>query len=476
MLRRPAKPKRLLSIAHFHPDIYRGGAQQAGYELFKGFDALEDYDAFFLAGSPRHIQPNLIPRDVTIVRHDGRANEFLLGVDTWDSFWLSNTGLSGGEWRDVLGFLRALQPDIIHFNHVINTGIELLHLAQVACPKARIVYTLHEFVPICHANGQMVRTRRQGLCDRASWSRCAMCFPDRHPDEFFLRDRWIRAHFTHVDRFVAPSRFLLQRYLDWGLAEDDIVFIDYGRLADGRAPRGTPPASEQRNRFGFLGQLIDCKGLDCLVDAAALLVKRGIAEFEVRIHGANLELASEALQSKFADGVETYSQLKFFGSYFNYELPRHTAAVDWFVVPSVWWENSPLVIQEAFMARRPVLCSNIGGMAEKVRDGIDGLYFAAGDAASLADAMARCLTEPGLWDRLAANTPDVLAVEEAVEQHRKLCFENDLPKARPRQLWEASWADSVRITAGSDAAEPKAAPFRLPDSFSASTHDWLLDS
>ena len=90
--------------------------------------------------------------------------------------------------------------------------------------------------------------------------------------------------------------------------------------------------------------------------------------------------------------------------------------------------------------------------------------------------MARCLTEPGLWDRLAANTPDVLTVEEAVEQHRKLCFENDLPKARPRQLWEASWADSMRITAGSDAAEPEAAPFRLPDSFSASAHDWLLDS
>jgi glycosyltransferase involved in cell wall biosynthesis len=451
----------------------RGGAQQAGYELFKGFDALEDYDAFLLSGSPRQMQPNLIPRDITIVRHDGRANEFLLGVDAYDSFWLSNTGLHGGEWRDVLTFLRTLDPDVIHFNHVINTGIELLHLARVACPKARIVYTLHEFVPICHANGQMVRTRRQGLCDRGSLSRCVMCFPDRRPDEFFLRDRWIRAHFSHVDRFVAPSRFLLRRYLEWGLAEDDIVFIDYGRLADCRQPRGTPAASEQHNRFGFFGQLIDCKGLDCLIDAVALLVGREITAFEVRIHGANLEFASETLQSKFADAVKTHHQLKFFGSYFNYELPRHTAAVDWSIVPSVWWENSPLVIQEAFMARRPVLCSNIRGMAEKVRDGIDGLHFAVGDAASLADAMARCLTEPGLWDRLAANTPDILTVEEAVEQHRELCFENDLPKARRRQLWEAPWADSMPLESGSNAAEPGAVPIQRPDPSSATAHDSL---
>jgi glycosyltransferase involved in cell wall biosynthesis len=475
MLRPPAKPKRLLSIAHFHPDILRGGAQQAGYELFKGFDSLEDYVAFFLAGSLRQLQPNLIPRDVAIIRHDGRANEFLLGVDTFDPFWLSNTGLAGGEWRDVLGFLLALQPDVIHFNHVVNTGIELLHLARVACPKARIVYTLHEFVPICHANGQMVRTRRQGLCDRASFSRCALCFPDRRPDEFFLRDRWIRAQFTHVDRFVAPSRFLLRRYFEWGIAEDDIVFIDYGRLADCRRPHGAPASSTQRSRFGFLGQLIDCKGLDCLIDAVAILVRREITDFEVRIHGANLESATKALQSKFAAAVETYDQLKFLGSYFNYELPRHTAAVDWFVVPSVWWENSPLVIQEAFMARRPVLCSNIGGMAEKVRDGVDGVHFAMGDAASLADAMARCLTEPGLWDRLAANIPDIMTVEEAVEQHRELCFENDLPEARRRQLWEAPWADAMRITDASDAAEPKAAPLRQPEHCSASADKWLPD-
>jgi hypothetical protein len=69
--------------------------------------------------------------------------------------------------------------------------------------------------------------------------------------------------------------------------------------------------------------------------------------------------------------------------------------VDWVVVPSVWWENSPLVIQEAFQRGRPVICSDIGGMAEKVADGVDGLHFRAGDPEALAATIARAATDPG---------------------------------------------------------------------------------
>ena len=81
--------------------------------------------------------------------------------------------------------------------------------------------------------------------------------------------------------------------------------------------------------------------------------------------------------------------------------------IDWVVVPSVWWENSPLVIQEAFMQRRPVICSDIGGMAEKVTDGVDGLHFRAGDPQSLADTIERAVGTPGLWDRLRAGIGEV---------------------------------------------------------------------
>ena len=50
------------------------------------------------------------------------------------------------------------------------------------------------------------------------------------------------------------------------------------------------------------------------------------------------------------------------------------------VVPSIWWETGPLVVLEAFQHGRPVICSDIGGMAEKVTDGVNGLHFRTRDA------------------------------------------------------------------------------------------------
>jgi glycosyltransferase involved in cell wall biosynthesis len=64
------------------------------------------------------------------------------------------------------------------------------------------------------------------------------------------------------------------------------------------------------------------------------------------------------------------------------------------LVPSIWWENSPLVIQEALLNRRPVICSDIGGMAEKVRFGLDGFHFQAGSAYSLAMLLRGLAAEP----------------------------------------------------------------------------------
>ena len=88
--------------------------------------------------------------------------------------------------------------------------------------------------------------------------------------------------------------------------------------------------------------------------------------------------------------------------------------IDWVLVPSVWWENSPLVIQEAFQHGRPVICSDIGGMAEQVRNGVDGLHFRVGDPASLAETIERAAMTPRLWYRLRDGISPVRPIEEHV--------------------------------------------------------------
>jgi glycosyltransferase involved in cell wall biosynthesis len=94
--------------------------------------------------------------------------------------------------------------------------------------------------------------------------------------------------------------------------------------------------------------------------------------------------------------------------------------VDWTIVPSTWWENAPVVIQEAFFHGRPVIASNIGGMAEKVRDGIDGLHFHVSNPESLAATMTDAIRDPGLWDRLHRGIRPPTSAALAAAQHADL--------------------------------------------------------
>ena len=101
------------------------------------------------------------------------------------------------------------------------------------------------------------------------------------------------------------------------------------------------------------------------------------------------------MQSEFLAELEKAgSNVRYVGPYEQGQVDRLMAAMDVVVVPSIWWENSPVVIQEAFRNRRPVICSDIGGMAEKVRDGIDGFHFPAGNALALARLIERLAAEP----------------------------------------------------------------------------------
>jgi glycosyltransferase involved in cell wall biosynthesis len=99
------------------------------------------------------------------------------------------------------------------------------------------------------------------------------------------------------------------------------------------------------------------------------------------------------------------------------------AGIDWVVVPSIWWENSPLVIQEAFALGRPVICSGIGGMAEKVRDGIDGLHVEPGNAVAWAEALKRAAETPQIWESLARNIRAPVSIDEAAGQYLRLVAE-----------------------------------------------------
>jgi glycosyltransferase involved in cell wall biosynthesis len=259
----------------------------------------------------------------------------------------------------------------------------------------------------------MLRTeeKNEELCLQASPRRCSECFPHIHSSEFFLRERSIKAHLSHVDLFIAPSEFLLQRYVDWGVPADRIVCEDYGRRPSIRLAEREE--DRPRNRFGYFGQLNPYKGVDTLLTAMAQFGDR--PDIQLRLHGANLDQQDDDFQDRFATLLErAEANVTMMGQYQPADMPWLMRDIDWVVVSSRWWENSPLVIQEAFMQSRPVICSGIGGMAEKVANGVNGLHFAVNDAHSLAAAIERAATEDGLWESLRDGIPDILTVDDHI--------------------------------------------------------------
>ncbi|WP_148219495.1 glycosyltransferase family 4 protein [Azospirillum sp. B510] len=414
-----AKPPRVLVIAHNHPSLHPGGTEIFAHELFGGLKAAGAECLFLACTNDVH----RTPRPGTGFQTLGRsADEVLLWAGHFDHFHQSQIDLHGLV-PDLSNLLRAFRPDIVHVHHTLLLGVEMLFLIRRVCPEARIVYTLHDYYPICANDGQMVTPPRgeegRALCAKASPDACHRCFPDRPADQFLLREKHIKAMFGLVDRFLAPSRFLRDRYVAWGLDPDRIEVMGNSRPAVEPAPaRGLAPGAA-RDAFAYFGNLNPFKGVTVALDAVARMARRGLAP-SLAVHGGSLYQTPEFRQ-RVADGFEAVRGLATaHGPYRPQEMPALMAAADWVVVPSVWWENAPLVIQEAFQHRRPVIVSGIGGMAEAVRDGVDGLHVRPNDPADLARVMTRAMTEAGLWERLSANIPAVRPTEEAASLHLAL--------------------------------------------------------
>ncbi|HEY3186735.1 MAG TPA: glycosyltransferase, partial [Solirubrobacteraceae bacterium] len=376
--------RRVLLVSHNHPAVRPGGAEAYALELYEAMRRSAEFDAVLLARSGPPVSQATRPHEGTLLQGmDGDPGQYLFYTDVSHYDWLFGRSPDKRplttHFRD---FLLAHEPHVVHFQHTLFLGYDAVRVARATLPDAAIVYTLHELLPICHNNGQMVRTQTSALCHAESPRRCHECYPGIPPQMFFLRKRFIQSHLRQVDLFTVPSRFLYDRYVAWGIPPERLHVEEYGRALAPAAARRTDE-DRPRTRFGFFGQLSHFKGVTVALRAMDELGE----DFEGRlvVHGANLELQPQPFRDEFGSLLErTKPTVTFAGAYEPGEVTRLMADVDWVVVPSIWWENSPIVIQEALLHGRPVICSDIGGMAEKVTAGVNGLHFRVRDAASLA--------------------------------------------------------------------------------------------
>lgn len=313
--------------------------------------------------------------------------------------------------------LDRLKPDVVHIGHLNHLSTSLVFEAHNR--RIPIVYTLHDYWLLC-PRGQFIQaypadpTDVWALCDGQEERKCAQrCYaryysgaPEDLDTDIAYWTGWVHRRMNHVrqlceviDVFVTPSIYLRDQFARYfGIPVDRMLYLDYGFDLERLGHRYRAP--EERFTFGYIGTHIPAKGVHLLIEAYGQLEGNHGLRIWGRHRGAEtngLEFLVKALPKHVRDTIEWK------GEYRNQDIVSHVFnACDAIIVPSIWAENSPLVIHEALQARVPVITARYGGMQEYIEHEVNGLLFDHRDVTSLSRQMARLEEDPELVQKLGA--------------------------------------------------------------------------
>jgi glycosyltransferase involved in cell wall biosynthesis len=333
--------------------------------------------------------------------------------------------------------LERVQPDLVHIQHFIYLSTNIVAIAKAY--GVPVVVSLRNFWFRCPWGTLLYHD--DSLCQRSPGVDCLSClWPDRLgrrrklipwrqlnpalirtyqqlgeplpgataqilPSLASWEDEF-RAALLQADWLHSPSEFLKAQLVDFGIPAERIAVVTNGFRYD--PAQVQPKSSAARLRLGMIG-VHRLKGLHLLIEAMRGLPPEAA---ELRVYGQVSDPRYVEEQQRRAAGLP----IEFCGAYRQDQLYDVFQSIDVLVVPSIWYENCPTVIREAHATGTPVLAADIGGMAEAVRDGVDGLLFRAGDAESLHAKLAWLCAHREVVPQLAQQIPPPLTVQQCTDQ------------------------------------------------------------
>lgn len=301
-------------------------------------------------------------------------------------------------------YIDQFKPDVVHIQHLSHLSTNIVNIIKDLY-ELPIVFTLHDFWMLCF-RGQLVNPLFN-RCTGPSPEKCFQCA------RFFFKDTvdvvdvsYYRQHMDkilgRVDVFLSPSKFLMDIFVKYGIPRSKIIYSRYGFRKDLIEYKYRNYASDSIIRFGFIGRIIPTKGVHILLKAFNRMRNKKAKLLFFGYYGNLLSYLKQYVNER----------VYFMGGFHNEEINRALDQIDVLVVPSIWYENSPLVIQEAFLAGIPVIASDIGGMAELVKDGVNGFTFRVGDIDDLARKMDYVVDNPEILNDIRPSRDSVRSIED----------------------------------------------------------------
>ena len=250
---------------------------------------------------------------------------------------------------------------------------------------------------------------------------CKFTFLAKGRPERLIKERaaYIKDIASKVDLFIAPSRFIKQKFIESGIPGEKVTFIPYGFNLNNF--KNSRKSYSPKLRFGFIGNLLPAKGAHVLIECFNKIKNKDI---EVKIYDQAISYKNALLNySRKIRKIARSKNIKFMGSFDNRKISDILEGIDVLVVPSIWYENSPLVIQEAFMAGTPVIASRIGGIPGLVCDGVNGQLFSPGDIQDLQRKIQYVVDNPDVLERFKENMPKVKSIEDNARELEEIYYD-----------------------------------------------------
>ncbi|UCG25315.1 MAG: glycosyltransferase [Chloroflexota bacterium] len=392
---------KVLHIVHQYPPDHLGGTELYTRHLAQKQAADGHNPTVYVPAASGE------PRPAPVLEQGVRVYRQRIGSDSRPAVFLRTF------WNhSAITFLEHIldqeQPELAHIQHLMGLPAGLVEvLNERGIPY---VLTLHDYWTIC-ANAQLLTNYDQTLCagpDR--FLNCARCVQARSglPDLAVAghglapllarRNRLLARLLSGAQAIIAPSEFVRDETVRLGAPSERMVIVPHGIQLPAVMPARRRPATGQL-QVVYVGGITWQKGVHVLVEAAAGLPD-GV---QVTIYG---DLSAKAEYATALRRLARSAKVTFAGRLEHDEVWMALAAADVVVVPSLWYETSSLIAQEARAAGALVIASNLGALPERLADGQDGLLFPAGDAAVLRRLLRELHSRPErLCELQAAITP-----------------------------------------------------------------------
>ena len=225
------------------------------------------------------------------------------------------------------------------------------------------------------------------------------------------RQQFMKNRMNKLDRVLVPTRLMQNILQNNGLNPNLISYLPYGLDVEDIVPDNNK-GSKKELRVGFIGTLFEHKGTHLLIEAIQNLLPN--LAIELKIYG-KLEEFPEYV-AKLYEIAKGDPRIKFCGTFPNQEIGKVFAELDVLVVPSIWYENTPLVIYSAQAANCPVIATNLGGMSEVIHHEVNGILFEKGNIVELANSIRRLYEDRILLKNLAINSVNPKSIQKYVSE------------------------------------------------------------